>query len=652
MKSFSFSKAAALRAAVATFCFTAAAAERNLLVNPEFRDGQTGGWTDRTSTRQNVAVVKAEGLPEGGNAVRIEVIEDGGSNHGQLLQFVKVRPGAAYRVRAQVKADLPGMAYVQVKQMKGKSEGERLSTGTNKKAGDWELLEKEFVTAADTTAIQVLLRFRMNAGCVGKSAWFAQPSLVALDDGDEPPAPFEPPKAVQPVVAPAGADAYVTPAGAGRQDGSDWENAFAAADGGLQKAWDRAGPGNSVFVAGGAYGAATVKMTNGGASREKPKRLVGVDRGAAGFPRPVFQGNWTKEKPASGPTLVTMAPGASFIEIANLEARGYKGVLVAKGPNIGLRLTDVDAQECRDAFWLEGGATAALPDSGSRDIVLDGCDVIRYTKRALRTMDGVHDMKVLNCVADAGGKDYAAEVFPIGFHILGNYKSKAANVKDHHIDFVNCEARNNWHDGGADKYWNADGFAAERGTADLTFANCRAAGNTDGGWDLKTTRPRLLNCVAVANKRNYRVWTQPPGAEAVFENCLSAYATDHGRRGHDAGFWLQAGGRVVMRRCTAWEDSLSISVEGNEPERASVLVLERCLIAPAAGGRAFRLDGKVDVQDSGSVVRGADGTPAILLKAPVRDIKAPADAFDALSHPELGYKGGRGNAAESADWPR
>lgn len=623
-------------AALALMCCTAMAAERNLLVNPEFKDGQTGGWTDRSSTRQNVTAGKADGLPDGVHALHVAVAKDGGSSHGQLLQFVTARPNVAYRVRTQVKADVPEMAYLQIKQMKGKSEGERLSTGTNKKTGEWEALEKEFTTAADTTAIQVLLRYRMNAGCVGKSAAFAQPALIALDDGDQPPAAYVAPKAVEPVVAAEGADAYVTPTGAGKQDGSDWDNAFAAADGGLQKAWDHAGPGNTVFVAGGQYGALSVKIANGGASLEKPKRLVGADRGVEGFARPVFQGTWVKEKPESGPTFMAMAPGASFIEITNFEVRGYKSILVAKGPNFGLRIKDVDAQDCRDAFWIEGGATDALPDSGSRDIVMDGCDVLRYTKRALRTMDGVHHMKVLNCVADAGGKDNAAEVFSIGYHILGG---KSARVTDHHIEFVNCEASNNWHDAGPDSYWNADGFAAERNTADLTFVNCRAFGNTDGGWDLKTARPKWVDCVGIANKRNFRVWKQPEGAQALFENCLSAYATDYGNRGHDVGFWIQAGGLATLTRCTSWEDRLGVSVESKDPELASTLVIDRSLVAPAAGGNALRQDGKVELRNTGSVIRDTAEASAVQLKAPSREMKPPADAFDSVSHPKLGYKG-------------
>jgi hypothetical protein len=617
------------------FCCAAGAAERNLLVNPDFKDGQTGGWTDRTTKRQKVTAGPAEGLPGGVNALRVDIIADGGSSHGQILQFVNVRPGVAYRVRALVNAGLPDIAYIQIKQMKGRSEGERLSTGTNKKAGAWEVLEKELTTAADTTALQVLFRFRMNAGCIGKSVFLAQPSVVALDDGDAPPAPYAPPKPVANVVAKPGADAYVTPAGAGRKDGSDWDNAIAAADGGLQKAWDAAGPGNSVFVAGGAYAAVSLRMVEGGAGAEKPKRLVGVDRGVAGFKRPVFTGTWTKEKPDKGPTFVSISPGASFIEIANIELRSYKGVLVAKGPNHGLRILDVDAQECRDAFWIEGGAVASVPDSGSGGIVLDGCDVIRYTKRALRTMGGVHDMKVLNCVADAGGKDFAIEVFPVGFHILGG---KSSGVKDHHIEFVNCEARNNWHDAGPDKYWNADGYAAERNTADLTFINCRAFGNTDGGWDLKTTRPKWIDCVSIANKRNYRVWTQPAGEKAVFENCLSAYSIDYGDRGHDVGFWIQGGGEATLTRCTAWEDRVPVSIETKADDWASTLNLEQCIVSPSAKGHGMRRDGVVAVNDRGSIVRDQPDAPSVRLKAPSREMKDPGDAFDSVSHPAIGYR--------------
>lgn len=625
---------AAIAAALLAPLLGLAAAEVNLLVNPGFTGGHTGGWTDRTSKKQRVSAGPAEGLPQGGNALRVDIVQDGGSTHGQLIQTVNVRPGTAYRVSAMVKAGRPESAYVQVKQMKGKTEGERISTATNQKADAWEKVEKEITTAADTTALQVLLRFRMNERMVGSPVFFAAPSLIALDGGDPAPKAFEPPKPVEPLHAEPGRDAYVTPGGAGRRDGTDWANAFAASDGGLQRAWDMAGAGNTVHLAAGDYGRATLIMATGG-NKGKPKRLAGVEKDGR---RPVFKGDWSHTKPSSGPTFIQLKPGVSFVEIENIELRAYKGVLHASGPNTGLRVRNVDAAECRDAFWIDGGATAVFPDNGSHDLVFEDCEVVRYTKRAMRIQNGVHDMTVKNFLADAGGKEYAHEVFPVGFHVLGNSSSKIPGLVDHHITFINCEANNNWHQGD-DKYWNADGFAAERNTSDLTFINCRAFGNTDGGWDVKSKRAKWVDCLAVANKRNYRVWSNSEADQPVYENCLSAYSIDYGEKRHDVGFWFQGGGYGRMVNCTAWEDRVPVSVEAKAGMPPFHLDMENCLLATLRPeGTGVRLDGEVNVSDKGTLMK-KDGVLPFTLKAPARMLKPVGDAFDCISNPGLGYKG-------------
>ena len=606
--------------------------ECNLLVNPGFSGGHTGGWTDRSSAAQDVGT--ESGGDSRGNVLRVKIIRDGGKSHGQIVQFVKARPQTAYKVRAEVKADAPGMAYVQVKEMKGRSEGARLSTGANKGSGEWETLEKEFTTSGGTTALQVLLRFRMNSSCIGKSVCFAQPLLAALDGGDDPPPPYVPPQPVKPVVAAPGADGYVTPEGAGRMDGSDWDNALAASRGGLQAAWDRAGPGNTVYVSGGEYGALTLHMKDGGAGTNLMKRLKGVSRD--GFSRPSFNGTWKRERPERGPVFITMEPGASFIEVSDIEIHGYKGVILARGPNRGLRIKKIDVTECRDAFWFDGGAIAGLPDSGSGDIEIDGCRVVRYTKRALRTMGGINGMRILNCIADAGGKDFAVEVFPVGFHILGDYGKKKSGVKDRNIIFVNCESRGNWHDAGQ-KYWNADGFAAERDTENITFARCRAFGNTDGGWDVKSANPKWIDCVAIGNKRNFRVWAQPEGCKAIFENCLSAYSKDYGALGHDAGFWIQGGGDTELIRCTSWMDKLPLAVETKDGELVSRLGLKECLFGGTESGGAFRLDGRVEIDD-GTSVSGSRTDEEIRLKDPTPVMGNVGDRFDSVSHPDKGFR--------------
>ena len=44
-----------------------------------------------------------------------------------------------------------------------------------------------------------------------------------------------------------------------------------------------------------------------------------------------------------------------------------------------------------------------------------------------------------------------------------------------------------------DSYWNGDGFVTERGVYNVCFENTRAAGNADGGYDLKSKSTVLVN---------------------------------------------------------------------------------------------------------------------------------------------------------------
>lgn len=57
------------------------------------------------------------------------------------------------------------------------------------------------------------------------------------------------------------------------------------------------------------------------------------------------------------------------------------------------------------------------------------------------------------------------------------------------------------------KYWNGDGFSAERDNRNLLFSHCAAWDNSDGGFDLKSSSTRLDDCVAGRNARNYRLWS-------------------------------------------------------------------------------------------------------------------------------------------------
>ena len=581
---------------VSPFAF---AASPNLLVNGDFAAGRTA-WQDRTKPAQSLAVEEASDAPGGGPALRVTIAKDGGKNHGQLVQFRQgVKPGARYRVSALVKSDAADMAYLQTKLMKGKSEGARHSSGTTKKAGEWTELSIDIPTEADTTGIQVLLRWRMNAGLVGKSVRFAKVALVGVSGGaesDEPPAAPKPPEPIPLAVAGPGADQYATPEGAGAKDGSNWDNARPGTQTGLAAALSALGPGNTLHLAGGEYpGSVSLSLAKGGGNLERPLRIVGEDRGVKGFPRPVFRGSWVRSKPASGPVFLELKPGAGFVALENVEIRNYRSALIARGANHGLRIRKVDVFESRDAFWFDGGMVSGLPDSGTSDLLMEDCSVVRHTKKGVRTMNGVHHSKFVRCRTDAGGEAFAMaepkDVFSGGFHLLGSYGAKdGVRRADHHIEFIDCMADNNWHDPGPDKsYWNADGFCTESATEDIVFTRCVARGNTDGGWDIKSARPSFIECRGIGNKRNFRVWTHA-GESVLFRNCLSEGSVDFGRRGHHTGYWMLGGGDVVFERCLSKGDAHPVSVESHDPEAVTRIHAADCNFGEAD---LFRHEGTV-----------------------------------------------------------
>lgn len=616
----------------------ASAESPNLLVNPDFAHGRTG-WQDRTKPSQSISVV--DDGPAGTKALRIAIQNDGGKNHGQLIQIRQdVKPNATYRLSAKIKTDIPEGAYLQVKLMKGKSEGTRLSTPAPKQTGEWVEVSRDIPTEADTTGIQVLLRYRMNASCVGKSVAFAALSLVGVSGGaetDTPPEPIRPPEAVKAVISAPGTDQYVTPEGAGRKDGSDWDNARPGTSAGITEAWAAAGPGCTVYLGPGTYRNVSLTLADGGESDLRRKTLRGsLDENRK--PTTLFEGSWVRSKPANGPTLVTLRPGAFYVTLANLQVNNYKMTLTANGPNTGLRIHRIHVRNCRDAFWFDGGMVAGLPDSGTSDLVMQDCEVINHTKKGIRTLNGVHHSTFLRVRTDAGGKDFSQEqpldVFSGGFHVLGSYRAKDGVSKpDHHIEFINCQADNNYHDPGPDKsYWNADGFASEGASHDISFIRCRAFNNTDGGWDIKSTRPLFRDCIGIGNKRNFRVWTRPNAEPSVFENCLSAESVNFGNRNHHVGFWLLGGGSATFTRCTSWNDDSCLSVEKGEKTH---LLLENCLFIPRAGKSVYgRMDGEVSKREVNCVL---DTERKEKLLNPRLLLEDPLDAFNCLSKPDIGY---------------
>jgi hypothetical protein len=324
-------------------------------------------------------------------------------------------------------------------------------------------------------------------------------------------------------------DKYILPKGAGTKDGSSWANALDAAA--LQQGWDALSPGQTLWVGSGTYSGGSFSISKGGTA-DKLKTLAGKDTGGG---LPVFTSTFNKNQPEKGGPFISASEGADYWSVQDIQLQNYAfGIVSKEGGHEGVRIRNFDVTGCREGISLNGGGTAQNPEIASHDWEIRDCDFVNYTKRGIRLRNGNYDFKITNCVANAGGREWATEPFHMSFSIEGEYSRDKANpgAHDHDITFTNCVALNNYHNYGT-KYWNADGFCAERGVKGLRFVNCMAFDNTDGGWDLKAEDVMFENCVSMGNKRNFRLW----GSTNTMTNCLIASSVWPGGSGGHTGLW-------------------------------------------------------------------------------------------------------------------
>lgn len=343
----------------------------------------------------------------------------------------------------------------------------------------------------------------------------------------------------------SGGDIYVTPKGAGTMDGTSWANAMSGNRvGGLQAAWDSAASDGTVFVGSGSYNVPQTLNLSSGQSLMKPRRIVGVDTGTG---LPVFTGDWELTNQFAR-NLFYVPSGVSYWWIQDIKVNNYQYPVYTEGKNVGVRIFNLDMQDVRDGLYMRGGNDTIDGSLNSHDIVVKDCDVVNHAFRGFRFRDGNYNVRVINCHNDGGGQaNWYTSNFPFGFQVANSPQD--ANVFDHDIVFANCSAQNMYRDdGGSSKYWNGDSFVAERQSYGITYVNCGAYGNTDGGWDDKSKNPVFVNCVAVYNKRNFRIWSEQ---RATFVNCIGAYAYKRGGSGSADGIWVgESGGKIEIYNST------------------------------------------------------------------------------------------------------
>ncbi|HEV7406110.1 MAG TPA: right-handed parallel beta-helix repeat-containing protein [Chthoniobacteraceae bacterium] len=399
------------------------------------------------------------------------------------------------------------------------------------------------------------------------------------------------------------ADLYLTPDGAGKKDGSSWENALAQAS--LNDAVnDRLKAGDRLMLGGGAYPNGSLKLATGGAPG-KPKSIIGVDRGAG---LPVFTSSWTVDKPDKGAACIALEPGASHFVVRHLRIKHYcfgvRAGVSAETPRSDLTFDDVDVEQQRHGYYL----------SHCDELTIENCDLKRYSKHGFRLDQGCNRVAFRNCTADCSEADLdwetKTELFPFGFTV------NDAGAPSTKITFEDCVAKNNRKSNqGALKYTNGDGFVVEGNTQDVTFTRCRSFRNQDGGFDLKVNGVQLTDCVSTGNRRAFRIWRT-----GTLTNCFGGWST--------AGLWCKEGG-VTATRCTFHENQKA-AVELDDKAGAPVVLVD-CLISAAP---KVELGPKL-VELKETVVAPAGKPPGYAKADPAWDGTGPA--MDAPAYPQKGY---------------
>jgi hypothetical protein len=347
------------------------------------------------------------------------------------------------------------------------------------------------------------------------------------------PAPSSAPGSGTAPSAAPGTVRYVAPAAAGAGDGSTWADAGELED--LPDLVSQMPEGGEIWLRAdtGPFQVLDSLRISGGGADGSPVVVRGVD--ADGRPSPaVLQGTRTSPYDPDGDTggdLFSLRGGASHLVFRDLAFENIDNVFLAAGDVTDLLIADTSATNVRRFF--ENAKSDEEPSADVSGLVIRNVTVTGFSKRVVRLRYGSNDVLLEDVAGDSQQQD--GDDFAIGVHL----EDEVHGVVLRRVSMANT--RDSLHE-----YWNGDGFATERDVHDITFEDTSASGNTDAGYDLKSTQTTLVNAVASGNKRNFRLWSD----DLVARDCRGVDPQKRGGSGSQAQVWLGEDARARLDGCT------------------------------------------------------------------------------------------------------
>jgi serralysin len=329
---------------------------------------------------------------------------------------------------------------------------------------------------------------------------------------------------------------YVSPTGSGLCNGTSIENAGTLSS--LNQFIQSAGPGGEVLLLAdqGAYQQSTQLSISKGGTEGAPVTIRGID--SSGHPMAAEivgsrSPSWTYGM-SEGNELFRLLSGANNLVFEDLTTRNFGNGVFRAGADISnLTIRDVDASNV--ARFIENYVSGTAGSATVSGLTVQDVNVTDYSRSVIRLQYDTHNVLIDNVVGDS------ERTFG-GLYVCGI----ALDGTAHDVVISGSVMNNNFGQGTASEYWNGDGFSTERGNYNIRFENTVASGNTDAGYDLKSSNTTLVNTVADGNNRNYRFWS----TSITTEGGSSLNPTYYGGNTDTAHVWLGVGAEATIDNLT------------------------------------------------------------------------------------------------------
>jgi hypothetical protein len=328
---------------------------------------------------------------------------------------------------------------------------------------------------------------------------------------------------------------YITPVPAGSRNGDSWANAAAISQ--LNNMIAAVGPGGTVYVRAdaGSYSFTDNRVNiNNGGQVGSPVTVIGVDQGLAPM-KATIVGSRTAWTLPTDPEAVTnvrnwfpgrdifvLRSGADYLTFKYFDfQRAGQPFHLTPPTHKGITVSDCSAYNFHRFFEHD-------PGSSHVDTVLRNITGTGFSKTAIRIRGDSHNVLLEDITLNSGRQD--GHNFATGVEC----NETARDITMRRVSVTNCH---DTHYSNPDRFWNADGFASERGNYNVHREDCTSSGNTDAGYDDKGTNVTNVNCTASGNKVNYKFW----GPSTTNINCQALNPNSRGGAGAQLQYYVYGG---------------------------------------------------------------------------------------------------------------